>query len=310
MKDMNLDRIKLSQLRALIAVAQFHNFSEAALHLEISQSAVSHAIASLEEELGVVLFSRGRHGAQLTPVGERVLIHAQQIWRSLDSMMQEAHIVRGLEGGRVRIASFRSVATHILPSIIAQFRQQFPGISAIITEHADYIAVERALRDGRADVGITYLPTSAEFEAWELFRDEYLLFLPPTFAPPKLPLTWETLARYPLITAPTNDACSIFLNTHFAKHGQKLRAVQEISEDSTIISMVRQGLGVSVLPRLAAEPFPDDLQIYSLPEPLERVIGVSILAEALHPPAVFAFLDLLRTVSQTFVPHGPIRVAG
>ncbi len=310
MKDMSRDRIKLSQIRALIAVAQFHNFSEAALHLEISQSAVSHAIASLEDELGVILFSRGRHGAQLTPVGNRVLTHAQQIWRSLDSLMQEAHLVRGLDGGEVRIASFRSVATHILPSVIAQFRQQLPGISALITEHSDYIAVERALRDGRADIGITYLPTSAEFEAWELFRDEYLVFLPPTFAPPQLPLTWEILARYPLITAPTTDACSIFLQTHFAKHGQTLRSVQEVTEDSTMISMVRQGLGVAVLPRLAAEPLPADLQIYSLPEQLERIIGVSILAEALHPPAVFAFLDLMKKLGQAAVPYSSTRVAG
>jgi hypothetical protein len=71
MDQLSSSRIKLSQLRALVAVAECGNFSEAALHLEVSQSAVSHAIATLEDELGVVLFTRGRHGATLTPIGER-----------------------------------------------------------------------------------------------------------------------------------------------------------------------------------------------------------------------------------------------
>lgn len=62
--------MKLSQLRILVAVADRENFSEAALDLEMSQSAVSHAIATLEDHLGVILFLRGRHGDRLTPVGK------------------------------------------------------------------------------------------------------------------------------------------------------------------------------------------------------------------------------------------------
>ena len=71
---MNLEAIKLSQLASLERLLHScGNFSEAALQIGVSQSAVSHAIASLESDLGVVLLSRGRHGATLTPVGERVL---------------------------------------------------------------------------------------------------------------------------------------------------------------------------------------------------------------------------------------------
>ncbi|PSB55406.1 LysR family transcriptional regulator, partial [filamentous cyanobacterium CCP1] len=61
--------MNLSQLRAIVAVAEVGNFSEAALLLRLTQSTVSHSIASLEEELGVPLFVRGRHGATLTPAG-------------------------------------------------------------------------------------------------------------------------------------------------------------------------------------------------------------------------------------------------
>ena len=77
MKSNAQNRIKLSQLQILVEVAKYENFSEAALALGISQSAVSHAIASLEDYLGIVLFNRGRHGATLTPVGDRILTHAK-----------------------------------------------------------------------------------------------------------------------------------------------------------------------------------------------------------------------------------------
>jgi DNA-binding transcriptional LysR family regulator len=80
--------------------------------------------------------------------------------------------------------------------------------------------------------------------------------------------------------------------------GFPLKVAYEVNEDSTIVSMVVQGLGAAILPRLAAEPLPAGVQVYSLPVPLERVIGVAILSNVLHTPAVFAFLDALRNVGQ------------
>lgn len=295
MKGQHLEGVKLSQLRILIAVADHQNFSEAALQLQISQSAVSHAIAALEEELGIVLVSRGRHGATLTPAGDRILCHAQQMMQVLDRIGKEAQLAKGLQGGHVRVAAFRSVATHLLPPAIAQFRKKFPSINAVITEHPDYIATEKAVREGKADLCITYLPTSAEFETWELFRDEYVVLVPPSLSLSP-PLTWELLSQHPLILGPDNDACSILVQKHFSKWGKSLEAAHRFTEDSTIISMVAQGLGIAILPRLAAEPLSKEMQVFSLPNRLERVIGVGILSAALHPPPVFAFLDTLRNV--------------
>lgn len=78
--------MKFFQLRAIVAVADRGNFCEAALELQLSQPAISHAIATLEEELGVPLFARGRHGAVLTPPGERILYHARQAMQHLEMM--------------------------------------------------------------------------------------------------------------------------------------------------------------------------------------------------------------------------------
>ncbi|MGJ3254290.1 MAG: LysR family transcriptional regulator [Elainellaceae cyanobacterium] len=290
------DGLTLSQLRALIAVAEHHNFGKASLELDMSQSAVSHAIATLEDELGVILLSRGRYGARLTPVGERIVEQAQKILQSLEVIEKEASFAKGLQGGQVRIAAFRSLATHILPKVIAAFRSNFPGISVSIREYRTQGEVERALRHGEADVGLFHLPGTTELETWELFDDEYFVFLPPNAPIHGKTLTWEDLAQYPLILSPGNDSCSVLIRSHFAKHDQALNIAYEVSEDSTMLSMVQQGLGAAILPRMAAEPIPADLQIYPLPVPLSRTNGVAVLADAMHLPAVFAFLDTLKSM--------------
>lgn len=297
MTGINPYKIKISQLRALVAVADYGNFSEAALHLELSQSAVSHAIASLEEELGVVLLSRGRHGARLTPVGERAIALARQMLQLLEGIVKEADREKGLHGGQVRIAAFRSVATHILPTVIARFRSHFPQISVTITEFFDFAGVEQTLREGQADIGFTYLPSTGEFDTWEILRDDYVALLPPNSRLRSAHLTWKQLSTYPLIV-PSTNTCSIRIRNHLRESDYPLNITYEVREDSTIVSMVMQGLGAAILPRLAAEPVPPCIQVCSLPIPLERIIGVAVVADSLQTPGVFAFLDALRNTGQ------------
>jgi DNA-binding transcriptional LysR family regulator len=285
--------MKIFQLRAVVAVAERGNFSEAALELQLSQPAISHAIATLEEELGVPLFARGRHGAVLTPAGERILYHARQAMQHLEMMQREANLHKGLHGGHVRIAAFRSVATHLLPKAIAKFHDQFPEVAVTIIERPSYVDVEQSLREGRADIGVTYLPTDNEFETWEILRDEYVALLPPKAKVNSTQITWENIAAYsPVLLACL--PCGRPIHNHIKNVAPFMNTVGDIQEDSTVVSMVNQGLKAAILPRLAAVPIPQGVQVYSLPIPLERVMGVAILSNALQVPAVFTFLEMLR----------------
>lgn len=298
MGEINPYRLKISQLRALVAIADAGTFSDAALHLDLSQSSVSHAIATLEEELGVVLLSRGRQGAVLTPLGEDVTQEARSILTALETIGKKAQQTRGLEQGQVRIAGFRSVATHILPEVIQRFRARYPGVQVKINEYDTHRKVESEVRQGRADIGFTYLPTDSDFEAWKLLRDRYVLLLPPQNHSLPTPTSWETLAQQPLIMAPPGDGCRDIVTRYFTNAGHTLTPAYEVREDSTIISMVQQGLGIAIMAKLAAEPIPPELMVAELPVPMERVIGVIRLVEALQPPPVYAFMDTLKQVWQ------------
>lgn len=287
--------LKLSQLQAFVSVADHHSFSAAALELGLSQSTISHAIASLEEELDIVLLVRGRHGAVLTTEGEQILKDARQVLCSLAAMQQKARSMKGFQSGQVRIATVRSIATHILPQIIAQFRQKYPNMNVTVMEFDRYVEVEQVLKDGRADVGFTALPTSTEFETWELFRDEFVALLPPGTLNESDSLTWERLVQFSMILNYRSQQHNKAIREHVMQCGYTLKLENdEVREDSTLISMVRQGLGATIIARLAAEPIPVDIQVRSLPIQLERIIGVAILANGLLPRSVFAFLDLLK----------------
>jgi DNA-binding transcriptional LysR family regulator len=288
------NKLKLSQLQVLVAIANHGSFSEAALRLEMSQSSISHAISTLETDLGVVLFSRGRFGATPTPVGEQIIDRSRQILYLTDDIEKQADLAKGLRGGQARISTFRSAATHILPEAIAEFCRRYPAVAIRIAEHDDRDGVEDDLRVGRADIGITYLPTGEEFDTWELMRDEFVVLLPRDAELSGDRLSWQELSAQRLIMAPEGDGCDAMVFAHGAKYGATLNVVYQIRSDATIVNMVAKGLGVAITPLLAAEPIPADIKVCHLPVPLFRVISIAVLKTSLLTPPAFALLDLLK----------------
>jgi len=293
---MNLSKVKLSQLRALVAIADCGNFSEAALKLDVTQSTVSHAIATLEDELGITLLQRGRHGARLTPVGDRITAHARDMLGLLDTIASEANQVRGVQGGSLRIASFRSVATQVLPGAIARLHRRYPAIAISVHEMDEVHQLKQALFKGEVDLCVAETIDDDDVETLHIFDDDYVALLPPGYRPHGA-LTVEDMRQMPIIGS-SHSSCGLRIRTVLGAQAQPLEIAYCIRHDSSMVAMVQQGLGIAILPRLAAEPVPPDVQIWPLPFPISRPIGATILKDALHTPALYAFLDALREVGE------------
>jgi len=293
---MNLSKVKLSQLRALVAIADCGNFSEAALKLDVTQSTVSHAIATLEDELGITLLQRGRHGARLTPVGDRITAHARDMLGLLDTIASEANQVRGVQGGSLRIASFRSVATQVLPGAIARLHRRYPAIAISVHEMDEVHQLKQALFKGEVDLCVAETIVDDDVETLHIFDDDYVALLPPGYRPHGT-LTVEDMRQMPIIGS-SHSSCGLRIRTVLGAQAQPLEIAYCIRHDSSMVAMVQQGLGIAILPRLAAEPVPPDVQIWPLPFPISRPIGATILKDALHTPALYAFLDALREVGE------------
>ncbi|MEA5450498.1 LysR family transcriptional regulator [Leptolyngbya sp. CCNP1308] len=294
---MNLSKIKLSQLRALVAIAECGNFSEAALALDVTQSTISHAIATLEDELGITLLQRGRHGARLTPVGDRITAHARAMLGLLDTIGSEANQARGVQGGSLRIASFRSVATHVLPGAIARLHRRYPTITISVHEMDEVHQLKQALAKGEVDLCVAETIDSDDVESLHIFDDDYVALLPPGYRPKSGQLSVDDMRQMPIIGS-SHSSCGLRIRTVLGAQEHPLEIAYCIRHDSSMVAMVQQGLGIAILPRLAAEPVPPDVQIVPMPFPISRPIGATILKDALHTPALYAFLDALREVGE------------
>ncbi len=286
----------LSQLRNLLMVLETGSFSAAALELGSAQSAVSYAVAELERELGVKLLERGRFGARSTPTGVRVADHARQMLGLQDAIRQEASLERGVLEGTLRVATFRSVASHILPKAIARLRRRYPKLQVQLLESdGDVPELERLLFSKRADVAFLQAPFPKDVLTWDLLHDPYIALLPKDH-----PLAGQTISRTELLGSPlilydNDDRCGVVAYEYLKDVALPLQsAPYHVREDSTIFSLVEQGLGVSVVPELAFKDLPDSVARVPLSEPLERTIGVAILPQSLKVPSVRAFLGVLK----------------
>ncbi len=286
------DKVKLSQLKALVTVVATGSFSETALQLSVSQSTVSHSIAALEEALGVTIIHRGRQRASLTPVGASIFQQAQQVLALIEQMGQTATRARGTDGGLVRIAAFRSLASEILPGAIAHLHEHHPTIQVIITEFESTQGVIDSLIEGKADLSMADLLQGNKFESFQIMDDPFIALLPPNRPDLRSQLTWDDLHKCPLITS-SSDCCRV-IRAHLQAAEPPIAVDYLIANDSTAVSMTRQGLGITLLPKLAAQPIPTEVITAQLPFEIARPLGISWLRDTLLTPATYAFLDTFK----------------
>lgn len=286
----------LAHLRTLLMVLETGSFSAAALELGLAQSAVSYAVAELERDLGVRLLERGRFGARPTAAGARVAVHARQLLGLADAIRQEVGLERGTLKGTLRVATFRSVASHILPRAIAQLVRLYPELQiGLIEADGDVPELERLLVNGRVEVAFLQAPYPKEALTWDLLRDPYIALLPKDHPRAQATVSRADLLGSPLILYDNDDRCGLIVQRYLRDAEQPLPpATYNVREDSTIFSLVAQGLGVSVVPELAFRDLPDSVARAPLAEPLARTIGVAILPGSLKVPAVRAFLGVLK----------------
>ncbi|MEL7227335.1 MAG: LysR family transcriptional regulator, partial [Cyanobacteria bacterium J06576_12] len=298
------EKVKLSQLRTLVAIAHTGSFSEAAYQQGVSQSTVSHSLAALEAALGVMLIHRGRQRASLTPVGDRIYTQAQQALSLIETMGQEASRARGVDGGLVRLAAFRSLASEILPGAIAHFHEHHPTVQVTIAEFESTQALIDALHEGKADLTIASLLIGDEFDTFKIMEDQFIALLPPGFQQPDTSaeqlsdntaapeLSWEQLRTEKLITSSSD--CCIEVRDLLQRAQPSIQVDYLISNDSTAVSMTRQGLGITLLPELATQPIPSEVRVAQLPFHMTRPLGISWLRNTLLTPATYAFLDTFK----------------
>lgn len=281
-----------AQLRAFVAVAECRSFKQAARRLHMSQPGVSRAVRALEIELGDELFVRRRGSAVLTGFGQRAIIRSRAILAQADGMRQERDAAGGLVSGHVRLGSMPSLSATILPGLMSRLRRSHPAVSVTVVDgHDDELVAW--VRTGTVDVAVV-AGEHHDLECQHLVTDELLAVVPAAH-----PLAARAAVRgHDLIDEPfilTRAGCERLVLAALAARGVTPRIDHEVSEASSILAMVGEGLGVSVMPALAATTAPPTVVMRPLRPRAERRLSLAVASRHAPSPAVSALLGEAAT---------------
>ncbi|MBP3622549.1 MAG: LysR family transcriptional regulator [Oscillospiraceae bacterium] len=289
--------MNIGKYETLMAVVEYGSLTRAAQSLGCTQSAVSHSIESLEQELGFALLKRGRAGVRLTGEGERLIPAVRNLLNSAEQLAQTAASIRGLESGTVRIGSFTSVAVHWLPPVLKEFQKDYPRVEFKLL-NGDYHDVEQWLMEGSIDIGFVNVPSTVDCECIPLMEDRLLAILPRHSR-------FESYPRFPLVECETEPFISLLESSdHDARRALEAAGVKPnvrfyTKDDYAIIAMVEQGLGISIMPELLLKGRHDDIQMLPLVPEARRTIGIAIAAGDKAGPATRRFADyVVRYVTE------------
>ncbi len=287
--------LSLRHMRAFAALADSRNFTRAAEHCCLTQSAFSALIANLESDLGVRLFSRNTRNVELTAEGavfQQIVAHLlPETERALAEMRD--HVER--RKGKVAMAALPSICAAILPDLIAGYSGRYPGISVQVQDVASTVCLDM-VRDRRVDFAIcAAVSPSVDLDIEVPARDSFYLICReehPQAARRRLNL--DDVVELPLIGFESNSSIRQHLDA--AIYPRQWRRSHQVNSLSSAAGFIAAGLGVTVAPTLALYQFRlAGLRAVPLDLPInERDICLARRRDATDSLAAAAFMDMLR----------------
>jgi DNA-binding transcriptional LysR family regulator len=283
--------MNIQKYMAFVKVAEFGSFTKAAEALDYTQSGISRMINDLETEWGVSLFERGRAGINLTSDGLKLLPQLKRICNEHEILMTLIEDLHDMQSGIIRIGTFSSVASHWLPNIIRIFKKDYPKIDFELLL-GDYAEIESWISNGRVDFGFVRLPSKAEFETIFMEQDRLLVVIPqnhPLANCEKFPI--NELLNSPFMLLEKGAKAEI--SEIFEKHHISPQVNFTTWDDYAIMSMVENGLGISILPELILQRIPHKILAKELEVPAFRNIGIAMREQKSLSLASTRFLEYL-----------------
>lgn len=273
----------LSRYEIFCKVIELKSLTKAAKELNMTQSAISHALKNFEIEVGLPLLIRERSGVKLTTVGEELYPYILGVLNGNEQLKQHISMIKGIETGTLKIGIFSSIARLWMPTLLSRFQEKFPNVDVKL-HTGDYQEIYDMIKTGFVDFGFLPKTVSHNLKFDTLVEDPLLVIAEknhPIGALDEVPL--NSLCDEPFIFPEwgSNHDVEIIIKAH----NLKLNIRYEIKEDHTLVAMVQQGLGLSIFPKLALEKICDDIVTVPLAEDYKRIIGISYNTTELSPVA-------------------------
>jgi len=281
--------MNFTQLEILIAIVDEGSLTKAADSINLTQSAVSHALAKLEAELGVKLLERNRQGIQLTQIGEEILQDARTILAHAEIIHQKTARERGINVGKIRFGCVPTIPPRFLSGMLRDFQNRFPEIEIVVFEgHAEELVtwLNNHVIDVATVINPHEFPNTLEFA-----RNEIKIIVSKENELSNMKsVSLTDVFKLPFI-GPKSEYISlekipIFKDKSFPK------PKHAVSSHSTILAMVQENLGFSLLPEMLFDQATDGIAIL---DPIPKIELSVYLASHTKSPAIDTFMKSCNT---------------
>jgi len=287
--------VSIRQLDAFVTLAEVGSFGGASGVLNISQSALSKSIQHMESALGITLFDRTTRRVELTQVGRDFLGPVRRILGDLNDTFSDVQAVAAGVRGTVSVACLYSIATRIIPRVLADFSKQHPNVTVSIIDDTSR-AIVHSLEINEADIGVCgRIEFDDRFVFEAMLQDKFCAVVNKTNPLAKASrLTWSRLLEHPNAAMARGTLMRDQIDFMLRDQGHEFRPIYEASHYSAVLEIVAQGLAVAAMPELILESRPDDVVVKRLSKPaMERSIGIVTPKHRSLSPAAAAFRECL-----------------
>lgn len=299
--------VEIRHLAALDAVARERSFRGAAGRLGYVQSAVSQQVSHLERLVGARLVERSRGSAHvaLTRAGDVLLEHIETILARLGAARDDLAALAEGRAGTVRVGAIQSVATRLLPDVLARFALSSPDVRVAPIETPTDVPLLELVERGELDVAFCELPVrDGPFDAVELIDDPFVLLVSTRSAlagraePPSL----SEIVRLPLV--------GLDRSRWQERLGIDLELTHRVDLDTTVQALVAAGIGVAIAPRLCVDPRHPGTRTIELPELPPRTLALVWHSARALRPAAAAFAATVRAAAPGWRGRRTVSVSG
>jgi molybdate transport repressor ModE-like protein len=299
--------IDLKRVRILREVAAQGSFSAAAEELNLSQSAVSQQVATLEREVGMKLLERTPKGPRVTPAGEVLVRHGEAATSRLEEAQRELAALAGLEGGELTLASFPSASATLVTEAISEFSARHPRVRLKLVEAEPEESLPR-LRAGELDLALAFdypaVPgePDRDVERIPLLTESMYLALPrghPLADASTVRLA--DVAEESWLSGVCPSSCGEVVKLVCRDAGFDPRIAFESDDYHVLQGFVAAGLGLTLLPDLALPTLREDIVIRTIePEAPKRRVWAAVRPVGSRSPATEAMVSVLSEVGERF----------
>ena len=294
--------LELRHLVAFDAVARNRSFSAAAEELGYSQSAVSQQIADLERIARTRVFDRfpGPRPVELTEAGRVLLGHARPVLARMEAVGVDLAALADGAIGDLRVGTFQSAATNLLPRLLAAFREAWPRIEVTLFESGSHDELDGQVERGALDLAFTHppIPEGAPLEFTDLLSDPYFLVVGrshPLAGSSSTSL--RTVGEIDLVgyrVCRAHAAVERFIRSR----GIEPRFVFRAEDNQLLQGLAAMGVGAAIMPALAIDRSRDDIVLIDLADEIpRRRIGLVRHRDRYQTPAAAAFVRLAREMA-------------